>query len=254
MKRAVLIMNFTGAYERESFAQNAAFRWLDCKGIQGTSCYCDETARRILQQKLVPFSPEGMHFIDSGNYHYVSKFWTDKIRRPFSLILFDHHPDMQPSLFSEMLSCGSWVKEALDTNPFLKKVCVLGAAESLLRNIDPAYSDRLACYSEQTLNHHESWKAFARLHLREPVYISVDKDVLNPQSAATNWDQGSLSITELESLLAIILRQEEVIGIDVCGECPSTLYSLDEREGDRLNDRANGELVRWIFSRPRIDA
>ena len=30
----------------------------------------------------------------------------------------------------------------------------------------------------------------------------------NPASAATNWDQGSLSLWELEKLLAVILQKE----------------------------------------------
>ena len=67
------------------------------------------------------------------------------------------------------------------------------------------------------------WKAFASEHVSEPVYISIDKDVLDPSSAITNWDQGSLTLSELEQLLAVVFRQERVIGIDICGECPATL-------------------------------
>ena len=42
-------------------------------------------------------------------------------------------------------------------------------------------------------------------------------------SCATNWDQGSLSLWELEKLLAVILQKEQVVGIDICGECSTTL-------------------------------
>ncbi len=52
---------------------------------------------RILKERIATFQPEEIHFIDSGNHHYMSKLWTDKITSPFSLVVFDHHPDMQPS-------------------------------------------------------------------------------------------------------------------------------------------------------------
>ena len=47
-------------------------------------------------------------------------------------------------------------------------------------------------YSEQSLQHEASWKQFSNETIDTPVYISVDKDVLNPQSAVTNWDQAPL--------------------------------------------------------------
>ena len=37
----------------------------------------------------------GIHFLDSGNYHYVTGIMTEQIKQGFSLILFDHHTDMQ---------------------------------------------------------------------------------------------------------------------------------------------------------------
>ena len=34
-------------------------------------------------------------FIDSGDFHYLTEYWVSRIHEPFSLIVFDHHPDMQ---------------------------------------------------------------------------------------------------------------------------------------------------------------
>ena len=75
------------------------------------------------------------------------------------------------------------------------------------------------------------------------MYISVDKDVLNTDSAVTNWDQGSLSLASLESLLSIILRNENVIGIDVCGECTPSLDLFDEQRSISIDGKANHELL-----------
>ena len=243
-----LIMDFTGVYRDEPFFMQHDFRWLDCRDLRGTSCYCDEEAVKQLRERMAAYSPCGIHLIDSGNYHYVSKLWTDRLERPFSLVLFDHHPDMQPSLFEEMLSCGSWVKAVIDTNPFLQKVLIVGADERLIHAIPVSYSSRVKCYSEASFSHEEAWRNFSREHVNEPVYISVDKDVLNKKAAVTNWDQGKFSLAELEELLAIIFRQEKVIGVDICGETTYSLDLFEEQHDLQIDSEANRELLNWFLS------
>ena len=248
MKPSVILMNFTHVYEQERFIKNLRFQWIDCTDRHGVDWYCDEEAARTIAERIGPYSPEGIHFIDSGNYHYVSKLWTDKIEEPFSLIVFDHHPDMQPSLFDNLMSCGCWVKSVLDTNPYLRKVCIVGAEDKLIRTLHPNYGKRLKFYSGTELSHKEGWKKFSGEHLDEPVYISVDKDILNAESATTNWDQGPLSLPELEELLAIILKKEEIIGVDICGECARSLDIFEEKRAISLNSKANKELLELFFS------
>ena len=243
MKRSLVILNFTHAYETQPFLRRYPASWVDCTGLQGTDCYCSPESYGKLQELLAPFSPEGLHLIDSGDYHYVTKLWTDKIDQPFSLVLFDHHPDMQPTLFEDMLSCGSWVKDVLETNPFLHKVFIVGAAEPLVEAMTTGYGDKVKCYSEADLSHEEGWNRFSEEHVDCPVYISVDKDVLNGASAATNWDQGSLTLDELESLLGIILKKEAVVGVDICGECSRSLNFFEEKRELAINGKANSELL-----------
>ena len=178
----------------------------------------------------------------------MTKFWTDKLTTPFALLVFDHHPDMQPPLFEHILSCGSWVKDVLDANANCKKVIIAGASDRLLQEVPKEYGDRIHFYSESSLDQEAGWKAFASEHVSEPVYISIDKDVLDPSSAITNWDQGSLTLSELEQLLAVVFRQEQVIGIDICGECPATLNLFEEMRETEIDNRANGELLRFFRS------
>lgn len=229
-KISPLIFNFSQVYSHEPFCTGNQFRWLDCTHLHGTDCYCDPEAARALKQLIAPYPPGGIHFIDSGNYHYLTKFWTDKITRPFSLIVFDHHPDMQPTLFESMISCGSWVKDVIDENPCLRKVFVIGASESLIRAVPEKYRSRV-CFNN------------AMEQVDEPVYISIDKDVLNPQSAMTNWDQGSLSLDELKNILVSILKENTIIGVDVCGECSASLDIFEEEREAEMDSRANWELL-----------
>lgn len=243
MTRNIVLMNFTHVYEKEAFTGNARFRWIDCTDLSGTSGYCDPEACTEITKRIAKFSPEGIHFIDSGNYHYISKLWTDMIRQRFSLIVFDHHPDMQPPLFSNILSCGSWVKDMLDTNRFLDRVVIAGADMKLAGQSASVYGNRVKIFSERYLSIEQGWQNFSHLHIDGPVYISVDKDVLDTESASTDWDQGSLPLKSLEELLATILKNEDVIGVDICGECSRALNYFEEKRNLEINGRANAELL-----------
>ena len=182
MQKPIILLNFTHAYEGMDFLRAMPCQWVDCTHLHGTQCYCDSEGERRLRALLAPYPPEGIHLIDSGDYHYVTKLWTDKIDHPFSLIVFDHHPDMQPPLFEGLLSCGCWVRTVLDTNPHVQKVCIVGATEKLKQET-AGYDGRLVYFSEQTLRLREAWHVFSRLWLNEPVYISIDKDAVVWQKA-----------------------------------------------------------------------
>ena len=79
----IIIMNFTGVYDYEAFARNNKFIWLDCRHLYGTDGYCDRDGALALKGMIADYPAEGVHFIDSGNYHYLTKFWTDKLETPF---------------------------------------------------------------------------------------------------------------------------------------------------------------------------
>ena len=122
----IVIMNFTGVYENQEFYQDLGAVWLELGDIQGTNCYCDEEAEAAIKERISLMEPSGIHFLDSGNYHYVSKIWLDKIEEEFELLVFDHHTDMQMPIFGNILSCGGWIQAALDTNTRLKRVYLAG--------------------------------------------------------------------------------------------------------------------------------
>lgn len=246
-KEQIVIMNFTNVYRQEHFYEKFPHIWIDCEDIQGTYGYCDEQAVEQLENRVRNLPPEGIHFIDSGNYHYMSKIWIDKVKNPFSLIVFDHHPDMQPSLFENLLSCGCWVKAELDSNPFLKKVILIGAEDKLLVNMEKQYASRLSVYSQGDLLCRDGWDRFSKEHLDEAVYISIDKDVLCPKDAVTDWDQGQLRLIELKRLLHSIAKKESIVGIDICGEYPETIYRVGDIHKQEINDRANNEILQLIL-------
>lgn len=115
------VMDFTGIYENEKFYKHKNIRWLDLHELQGVYGYCSQEARGTIEAKISNLSPEGIHFIDSGNFHYVSEFWIEKMKHDFILVVFDHHSDMMQPMFDDILSCGSWILNSLENNKYLKK-------------------------------------------------------------------------------------------------------------------------------------
>lgn len=272
----VTIQDFTGVYAEQPFMQglrelaasNGDIHWLDCTKIEGTDCYCDDEAQDALNKMMdeavatatntSATSTPGIHFFDNGNYHYMSKLWTDRVQEPFDLVVFDHHPDMQPPRFEGILSCGGWIKEVLDNNKFVQNVIVIGVADHLVEEIR---EDLLQASAAEILNRvtfiRESELSAVtleglspdRVHLTShstPVYISIDKDALSTQEAATNWDQGSLTFEQLAETLQVLAENRKILGIDICGERARDMGFEDTAAADALNNALNEKLFHTL--------
>lgn len=71
MQKKIVVINFSNIYKEETFYQNVGAEWIDCSDISGADCFCDSEAAHEIRRRLRGVSPHGLHFIDSGNYHYV---------------------------------------------------------------------------------------------------------------------------------------------------------------------------------------
>ena len=125
-KNEIVLMNFTGVYKEQEFYREEKISWVDVQGLSGCNCYCDGEAQEILEKKIADLPVKGIHFVDSGNYHYMSLLWLKKVHTPFCLLVFDNHTDMQPPAFGGLLSCGGWAAEALKALPFLQELVLVG--------------------------------------------------------------------------------------------------------------------------------
>ena len=105
----IIKCNFSDIYRQEDFLDGTV---LDFTALEETRCYCSIDSAQIIRAALKPYGPGGIHWLDSGDYHYVSLFIQEMIQEPYSLVLFDNHTDNQDTAFgNDLLSCGSWVKE-----------------------------------------------------------------------------------------------------------------------------------------------
>ena len=245
MKRPV-VLNMSGAYDMEPLMEGKEFDLVDCRDIEGKDFICSEDAQKELSSRMRAYSPEGIHFLDSGNYHYLTKLWTDGLTVPFSLILIDHHTDIRHEAFNGVLTCGNWVRVMLDSNPRLRKVVIIGPTESQRNTIDDSYLSRVRFISEESLLTEDGWKAFSWENMKEPVYISIDKDILGQGGAITDCDQGNLSLDDLERMLDIIFENEKVIGMDICGEYSGAYDLVKAQKAGLLNEKTNEEILEEV--------
>ena len=246
-KIPIILLNFTGVYELEAFASNKNIIHVDCRDMKGVDCYCDEEGREELHRRLAPFPAEAVHFIDSGDFHYLTEYWVSRLHEPFSLIVFDHHPDMQQPEWEGVVSCGGWVRDVLEKNPFVKHIIIVGASDELIAQVPDHLREKVLFYSQAEIDHHQAWPSKAGKLIHEPVYISIDKDVLRKQDAITDWSNGDMTLLQLQAVLRIIYAHEKVIGVDITGECSATLDYFSEVKDAAVNNQANEELLRMIL-------
>ena len=238
-------MNFSGIYKQQQFWQTGEIQrnisWVEVQELPGSNCYCDGDAMETLRQKLEEFDADGIHFIDSGNYHYMSRIWLEKLNTPFRLVVFDNHTDMQPPAFGGLLSCGGWVAASLEELPLLKEVLLVGPDQEAFDQTEPVLREKVRFLSREKLGEmtlEEKVSFFEELTAELPTYLSVDKDVLCPEDASSTWSQGEMTLEELCQFVKILLEKQDILGMDVCGECDP-----DACEGDHLNDLANRKLL-----------
>ena len=272
VKNENLILDFTHVYCDEDIKDIDRFRYIDCSDIQETDMYCSKNAYEKIWGRIEPYGIQGIHYIDSGNYHYITKIITDHITEPFGLVMYDHHTDMQIPMVPEMMSCGDWAGQALSQNKNLRQFVIVGPPESdieqTLESYSGSQSGRLLTFSAEDLHGDLLENKLKLIRTDLPLYISIDKDVLGTEYTETNWSQGDMSIDGLERLLGVFLggqgeeknsdacrnderyagdiRHSRILGIDICGEIQTDIPVPEYLEAEEKNEKVNIELFRFI--------
>ncbi len=237
--KGISVIHFDETYYAQPKLLQNKHEDLDFRRMQHVNLFCEEESLTILKQRLQRRSQKGITFIGSGNYHYITYLLLKELTKPFTLVLFDNHPDLESAynLDKGLLSCGSWVTHALKKLPLLQQVVIIGPTT----------------ISQQHIHHHVSIFPFDGRHdytlksilskiLTQNVYISIDKDVLHTSEVKTNWDQGIMNLHTLIDYLEMIGKHKRIEGIDICGEeqiSPVDLLLPNYQAMIRKNEKAN---------------
>ncbi|MGF9855338.1 arginase family protein [Bacillus paramobilis] len=242
-------LNFDDTYSLQNKLRSYSHEDIDFSHIEHSNLYCETSSLMRIKQELYRRKQKGITFIGSGNYHYVSYLLLKEIDEPFSLILFDHHTDMNLKEENEqtLISCGSWVSFALENNPKLKKVIMIGPSSLTIHSNDHSCVE---VFPIDTSNEVSTHTILSHIHTNT-IYVSIDKDVLDSKVAITNWDQGHMKLSTLLKYIHVIIRDKNVYGIDICGELPvypSQLFLVKYTNAIKKNEEANLQILKSIYN------
>jgi len=247
MYHGVSVLDFDHSYQWQAFLRHPSVEWIDLADLAGTKRYCAPESLAEIQRRLRWRRARGVTLIGSGNYHYVTYLLLSEIKTPFSLVLFDYHTDMMESCDESLVSCGSWLSKALRELPLLRQAFIIGARPGVAETIPPELKRKVLIF-EQAVAEDAGVviPAFMSRLVTPNVYISIDKDVLDPQEAITDWDQGAMKLTVVVGWIRYIIHHRRLCGADICGEYPVSPVEIYSREGRLIvgkNARANRVLL-----------
>ncbi|MFG1380983.1 arginase family protein [Xanthobacter versatilis] len=213
------------------------------------------SALKTLAERLGPPTRGEICFYGSGDFHHLSHLLVSRFDQPMSVVHFDNHPDW--TRFPRTLNCGSWVSRLLEQRN-IERVVTLGPCSSdlnapqlkgadlpLLRagrlEVHPLASgatfyagpgfetagvrgaagiaaDGLRWEGLEDGDFAEHVETIAGQLPATPLWITLDKDVLGPDEAVTNWDQGRLPLHLVLQAITRFARHRPVLGMDVCGD------------------------------------
>lgn len=192
-----------------------------------------------------PGSPD-LFFFGSGDFHHVSQLLIARAasveHKPITVLHFDNHPDWVQ--FQNGLHCGSWAARAARLDGVRRFISVGICSKDILlpglksADLSVVRDGKLELYPYTTRSTAgalelcgRKWPSIeilgesrfcdflsSRINPDSNVYITIDKDVLRPADAVTNWDQGQLSLGFLLRILTKIVAKHRIVGADICGD------------------------------------
>lgn len=206
--------------------------------------------RADLDRRLPPPAAHGTVLMGSGDFHHLS--WPLVARQaaaataPLRVVVLDNHPDNMRYWFG--VHCGSWVRRVAAL-PNVSQVIVagitsgdIGAGHAWENHWRPLAGGKLQYWScgvdvgwSRRVGLGAAFRAFDGLpaltaalaaqlqHEPQPTYLSIDKDVLSPDTVRTNWDQGRMTEPQLIAIVGALHGQ--LVGSDITGEVSTWRYA-----------------------------
>ena len=104
----------------------------------------------------------------------------------------------------------------------------------------------MVAYDESQIARDDRWENCFPKDL--PVYLSIDKDILSPSQVHTNWQQGTLTLSQLRNVILELFHHCRVLGADICGECADALFHAADDGVILQDDSVNGRLLHTLMA------
>jgi arginase family enzyme len=201
----------------------------------------------------------------SGDFHYLTAARLCFVAEPLVLVSFDNHPDwdVRPPRWA----CGGWVNRALEL-PNVRLTSVWGcgnfecwwphqifgnrrAERAGVLEVHPWADDRPVKDQQRRGailrdNWRERFEEFSKHLAGENAYVTIDLDCLRIEQAVTNWENGRLTVADLEWALGKLRDSFRIVGGDVCGAYSPPHYA-------RWKQRFAAEFDRPKLAPPNLE-
>ena len=253
--------------------------------------WMNKCTRNAIGERVAKSCRGCVTFLGSGDFHNISPILLEQFQEPISLIVFDFHPDWD--IFPPRFGCGSWVREALKRKNIQKCLLIgvssddisspwiqsadLGALNNRRLEIYPyAHNPSKVFFRKVSknisfktkkglLDTRIYWEELRNKDLKDyfssiikrlstkDVYVSIDKDCLDNESALTNWEEGKLTIEQLLLMLQVIKDNLNIVGVDITGDHSKVTVSgrikgilsrLDHPKAVKADNTPEGEIIR----------
>lgn len=190
---------------------------IDLSDLEGINTICTYGTLQQIREKISTHKRSDIYFLGNGNFHYLTFPLTQQYTHPFTLIVFDHHNDAGSFPFAKITTCGSWINDAIEQNPVIKEVIVIGSTQQNEKELVETNLSKIRFLYEKEMTK-ERIEELAKTIQTEDIYLSIDRDILTEKQVQTNWDQGTITVDQLLQAICLVAKNHQVIGSDVCGD------------------------------------
>ena len=121
-KEQISFFDFQGRYGKEEYS---SLREKGSYYPERLEQGCMGFRKSLLEKDI---SPYGLHFFDCASMHFLTKFFLERLREDFILLLFDHQADLKRRE-ARALCHNSWLRQVMVRLPHCRGILLLGATE-----------------------------------------------------------------------------------------------------------------------------
>lgn len=173
----------------------------------------ERRVERIIADGKFPVIIGGEHSVSIGAFRAMARHYED-----ISILQLDAHSDMRDEYEGSACNHACVMARAKELTSNITQVGIRSSAREEQHNINPErifYAHRIA--------EEPNWQGRVSAQLGRRVYITIDLDVFDPAYLPSTGtpEPGGLNYREVLSLLRRVVREHEVVGLDIVELCPN---------------------------------
>jgi len=193
----------------------------------------EKVVKDIVKLKKLPVLIGGDHSISIGAIRAISDIQKEKGKN-FTVLQFDAHTDMRDEYQGSKYSHACVMRRAFDFGASIIQVGIRS-----LSHEEKIFLDKNGIkpiWAREIYNNYQVAKSQILESIREPLYITIDLDCLDPSIMPDvgTPEPGGLNWYQLIDILKAVCLKTQILGIDVVELCPNTVASSTEYLAARL--------------------